>query len=79
MEKSHSLNPNVQIVGDIFVTQKDLLKKGIEEKAGNSILIKLNQVGTLSETFETIALAKANGFWINYFTPIWRNRGHLYC
>ena len=58
-----ALNPNVQIVGDdIFVTQKDLLKKGIEEKAGNSILIKLNQVGTLSETFETIALAKANGF-----------------
>ena len=39
-----------------------MLKKGIEEKAGNSILIKLNQVGTLSETFETIALAKANGF-----------------
>ena len=58
-----ALNPTVQIVGDdIFVTQKDLLKKGIEEKAGNSILIKLNQVGTLSETFETIALAKANGF-----------------
>ena len=58
-----ALNPNVQIVGDdIFVTQKDLLKKGIQEKAGNSILIKLNQVGTLSETFETIALAKANGF-----------------
>lgn len=58
-----ALNPNVQIVGDdIFVTQKDLLKKGIEEKAGNSILIKLNQVGTLSETFETIAFAKANGF-----------------
>ena len=58
-----ALNPNVQIVGDdVFVTQKDLLKKGIEEKAGNSILIKLNQVGTLSETFETIALAKANGF-----------------
>jgi enolase len=58
-----ALNPNVQIVGDdIFVTQKDLLKKGIEEKAGNSILIKLNQVGTLSETFETIALAKASGF-----------------
>ncbi len=58
-----ALNPNVQIVGDdIFVTQKDLLKKGIDEKAGNSILIKLNQVGTLSETFETIALAKANGF-----------------
>ena len=39
-----------------------MLKKGIEEKACNSILIKLNQVGTLSETFETIALAKANGF-----------------
>ena len=58
-----ALNPNVQIVGDdIFVTQVDLLKKGIDEKAGNSILIKLNQVGTLSETFETIALAKANGF-----------------
>jgi len=52
-----------QIVGDdIFVTQSDLLRKGIEEKAGNAILIKLNQVGSLSETLEAINLAKENNF-----------------
>ena len=54
---------NLQIVGDdLFVTQKKLLAKGIKEKSANSILIKLNQVGTLTETLETIALSKNNNF-----------------
>jgi enolase len=53
----------VQIVGDdIFVTNPAILKRGIEEKAANSILIKVNQIGTLTETLEAIALARAAGF-----------------
>jgi enolase len=55
----------VQIVGDdLFVTNKDKLSLGIDKKAGNSILIKLNQIGTLSETIETMELAKAAGFGV---------------
>ena len=56
-------NSDLQIVGDdIFVTQEKILKKGIESKVANSILIKLNQVGTLSETMQAICLAKNNGY-----------------
>ena len=56
-------NKDLQIVGDdIFVTQEKILTKGIENKVANSILIKLNQVGTLSETMQTISLAKNNGY-----------------
>ena len=47
---------------DLYVTQKKFLTKGIDEKAGNSILIKLNQVGTVSETIENIKLAQNNNF-----------------
>ena len=56
-------NGDLQIVGDdIFVTQEKILKKGIQSKVANSILIKLNQVGTLSETMQAISLAKNNGY-----------------
>ena len=56
------LGKTIQLVGDdIFVTNPKYLKKGIEMKVGNAILIKLNQIGTLSETLETIRLAHANG------------------
>ena len=52
-----------QLVGDdLFVTSVDRLKKGIKEKCGNSILIKLNQIGSLSETIEAINEAKKNNF-----------------
>ncbi len=54
---------NTQIVGDdLFVTNKKRLKKGIEEKSANSILIKPNQIGTVSETLEAIKLAQENNF-----------------
>ena len=54
---------NLQIVGDdIFVTNKKLLEKGIAENVANSILIKPNQIGTLTETFQAIDLAKANNY-----------------
>jgi enolase len=57
------LGRQIQIVGDdLFVTNTKLLKRGIEEKAANSILIKLNQIGTLTETLETIEMAKKAGF-----------------
>ena len=47
---------------DLFVTNKCRLQKGILQKAANSILIKVNQIGTLSETIETIQMAKAHGY-----------------
>ena len=57
------LGSKIQIVGDdVFVTNPKILKEGIEKGVANAILIKLNQIGTLSETLETISLAKANGY-----------------
>ncbi|MFC2164236.1 phosphopyruvate hydratase [Acidobacteriota bacterium] len=54
---------NIQLVGDdIFVTNQDRLQKGIEEGIGNSILIKLNQIGTLTETIQTVRMAQSNGY-----------------
>jgi enolase len=53
----------VQLVGDdIFVTNTKILQRGIDEGIGNSILIKLNQIGTVSETLDTIELARRNGY-----------------
>ena len=53
----------IQLVGDdLFVTNTERLERGIREKAGNAILVKLNQIGTLTETLETIALAQRNGY-----------------
>lgn len=57
------IGERVQLVGDdLFVTNPKRLQKGLTEHAGNAILIKLNQIGTLTETFETIALAQNNGW-----------------
>jgi enolase len=53
----------VQLVGDdLFVTNVKRLEMGIDQKLANAILIKVNQIGSLTETFQTIALAKAHGF-----------------
>ena len=53
----------VQLVGDdLFVTNSKILQKGISENAGNSILVKVNQIGTLTETINAVNLAKSNGF-----------------
>jgi enolase len=60
---TEKLGSRVQLVGDdLYVTNPIRLQKGIQEKAGNSILIKLNQIGSLTETLETIDLATRNGF-----------------
>ena len=57
------LGNRVQLVGDdLFVTNSKRLKRGIRENCGNSILIKLNQIGTLTETIEAISTAHENGF-----------------
>ncbi len=62
-EMTARLGSKIQIVGDdLFVTNTERLARGIEEKAANSILIKLNQIGTLTETLETIEMAKRAGF-----------------
>ena len=53
----------VQLVGDdIFVTNPEILKRGIEEGVGNSILIKVNQIGTLTETLAAIDMARSAGY-----------------
>ena len=58
-----ALGNKCQLVGDdLFVTSVERLKKGINKNCGNSILIKLNQIGTLSETIDTIEVAKKNNF-----------------
>ena len=57
------LGDKIQLVGDdLFVTNTKKLQQGIQQGIGNSILIKPNQIGTLSETFEVIELAKSNGY-----------------
>lgn len=62
-ELTDKLGKKIQIVGDdLFVTNPKRLKRGIEEGVANSILIKLNQIGTLTETIETIKMAKEAGY-----------------
>jgi len=60
---TEKLGNKIQIIGDdIFVTNPKILRKGIKEKIANSILIKLNQIGTVTETIETVRLAYSAGY-----------------
>ena len=60
---TQKLGSKIQLVGDdLFVTNTAILQRGIEQNIGNSILIKFNQIGSLSETLDAIAMAKAAGF-----------------
>lgn len=69
---TEKLGSRIQLVGDdLFVTNKECLKKGIELHAGNAILLKVNQIGTITETLETIELARA----YNYKTIISHRSG----
>ncbi|MHB8895244.1 MAG: phosphopyruvate hydratase [Candidatus Geothermincolia bacterium] len=62
-ELTRRIGDRVQLVGDdLFVTSRDRLRRGIERGAANSVLIKVNQTGTLTETLETVALAKSAGY-----------------
>ena len=57
------IGDRIQLVGDdLFVTNKKCLQMGIDNHAGNAILLKVNQIGTITETLETIELARANGY-----------------
>jgi len=61
--QTERLGDKIQLVGDdVFVTNKEILAKGIEMGIANSVLIKLNQIGTLTETLETISLAREAGY-----------------
>jgi len=60
---SQALGQKIQLVGDdLFVTNKARLQKGIESGVANSILVKVNQIGSLTETLETMKLAKTSGY-----------------
>jgi len=62
-ELTDRLGDRVQLVGDdLFVTNVARLEQGIEQRVANAILVKVNQIGTLSETLDAIALARANGY-----------------
>ena len=66
------IGDKIQLVGDdLFVTNKKCLQMGIDHKAGNAILLKVNQIGTITETLETIELARNN----NYATVISHRSG----
>ncbi|MBR6964998.1 phosphopyruvate hydratase [Candidatus Saccharibacteria bacterium] len=57
------LGSKIQLVGDdLFVTNSELLKRGIDEGVANAVLVKLNQIGSLSETIKTVMMAKAAGY-----------------
>ncbi len=80
------LGGKIQLVGDdLFVTNVELLQEGIDKQVANSILIKVNQIGTVSETLDAIDLARRNGYTQRSFpiapakpktrsSPIWRWR-----
>jgi enolase len=62
-ELTRRLGDRVQLVGDdLFVTNVDRLQQGIDRTVGNAILVKVNQIGTLTETFDAIALARRSGY-----------------
>ncbi|MFA6829407.1 MAG: phosphopyruvate hydratase, partial [Bacilli bacterium] len=63
VELTKRLGDKIQLVGDdLFVTNVDFVRKGIKMHAANSVLIKVNQIGTLTETLDTIRLAQTNGY-----------------
>ncbi|NQV27366.1 MAG: phosphopyruvate hydratase [Rhodopirellula sp.] len=63
-ELTSRLGNRVQLIGDdLFVTNQERLRRGIDSGVGNSVLIKLNQIGTLTETLQTLKLALENGYW----------------
>jgi enolase len=62
---TREIGDKVQLVGDdLFVTNTERLQRGIDEKAGNAILVKLNQIGTLTETLEAVEMAQRAGFGV---------------
>ena len=72
------LGGRLQLVGDdIFVTNVEFLLRGIDERVGNAILVKLNQIGTVTETMDAIEIAQHAGYVAVISPPFRRDRGHL--
>ena len=71
------LGDRVQLVGDdLFATNPVRLRDGIERGVANAILVKVNQIGTLSETLDTVALATRSALRVDHVAPLGRDRGH---
>ncbi len=76
---TEAIGDKVQLVGDdLFVTNTKRLQQGIDQKVANSILIKVNQIGTVSETLDAIELARRFGYTSHHQPPLRRNRRHLH-
>ena len=74
---TETIGDTVQLVGDdLFVTNPVRLRRGIELGVGNSILVKVNQIGTLSETLEAIRIARDAGYTRGHLAPLRGDRGH---
>ena len=72
-----ALGDHVQLVGDdLFVTNVDRVKMGLEKHVANAVLIKVNQIGTLTETLDTMQLANRAGYTTIVSPPLRRDRGH---
>ena len=72
------LGGRVQLVGDdLFVTNPAIIQQGIKKSIANAVLVKVNQVGTLTETLQAIELAKRGGLRHRHLPPLGRDRGHL--
>ena len=71
------LGDRVQLVGDdLFVTNADRLQQGVDRAIANGVLVKVNQIGTLTETLETVDLATRNGYTLGDVATARRDRGH---
>ena len=70
------LGDRIQLVGDdLFVTNEEILRRGIDEHVANAILIKVNQIGSLSETLHTMELAERQSVRADGVSPLGRDRG----
>ena len=73
------LGERVQLVGDdIFVTNPAIIRDAITRKVANAALIKLNQIGTVTETLEAMAVCRVSGYAADGLPPLGRDRGHLH-
>ena len=69
------LGDTVQLVGDdVFVTNPEILKRGIAEGVGNALLVKVNQIGTMTETLEAMAMARDANYATRGLAPVGRDR-----
>ena len=72
---TRALGDRVQLVGDdVFVTNPEILRQGIADSVGNALLVKLNQIGTVTETLDAIAMARDAGYGDHHLAPLRRDR-----